>query len=189
MSRPRSEERQAEILAAATRVIASQGLAATTTSSIAKEAGVSNGSLFVYFDTKTALLNELFLVLKSEMGDAAFAELPGAAVREQVQHMWTRWLSWATTFPEKRRALAQLEVAEDITTESRRTVAAAQQDMADLIERARSGGPLAAAPLSLALALTSAMADATMDSLLRDPAATAEHVDAAFDAVWRVLAG
>lgn len=38
-----------------------------------REAGVSNGSLFVYFDTKSVLLNELYLALKTEMAAAATA--------------------------------------------------------------------------------------------------------------------
>ena len=39
-------------MAAAIRVISGQGLSAPTVT-IAKEAGVSNGSLFTYFETKS----------------------------------------------------------------------------------------------------------------------------------------
>ena len=67
MARPRNEDRRNAILSAATRVIASQGLGAPT-AGIAKEAGVSNGSLFVYFDTKATLLNELYVALKAING-------------------------------------------------------------------------------------------------------------------------
>jgi AcrR family transcriptional regulator len=190
MSRPRSDAKRTAILEAATRVISTQGLAAAATSAIAKEAGVSNGSLFVYFGTKTALLNELYVLLKTEMGDAAFASLPTSdPLRDQVGQMWSQWLSWAVINPEKRRALAQLEVAEDITADSHRAVQSAQRDMAELVERARSGGPMAAVPISFVMALTSSIADGTMDALIRDPAAPDARSAAAFDAVWRVLAG
>src|SRR5258708_23963874 len=118
MPRPRSEDRRNAILSAGARVIASQGLAAPT-AAIAKEAGVSNGSLFVYFDTKAALLNELYVALKTEMAAAATAGLDaGGDPREQVRHMWTQWLRWATSNPEKRRALAPPEVTDDITAAS-----------------------------------------------------------------------
>src|SRR5260221_14512139 len=121
MPRPRSEDRRNAILSAGARVIASQGLAAPT-AAIAKEAGVSNGSLFVYFDTKAALLNELYVALKTEMTAAATAGLDaGGEPREQVRHMWTQWLRWATSNPEKRRAPAQLEGADDITPGQHRT--------------------------------------------------------------------
>ena len=43
---------------------------------------------------------------------AAIAGLSGGSeLREQVRHMWTQWLRWAAANPEKRRALAQLDVA------------------------------------------------------------------------------
>ena len=62
-------------MSAAIRVIASQGLGAPT-ATIAKEAGVSNGSLFTYFETKADLLNHLYVELKAEMAAAAMDGLP-----------------------------------------------------------------------------------------------------------------
>src|SRR5690242_2036645 len=104
MAKPRSEDRRNAILSAAARVIASEGLAAATTAVIAKEAGVSNGSVFVYFDTKAMLLNELYLALKAEMTAAATAGLDaGGEPRDQVRHLWTQWLRWAAANPHKRR--------------------------------------------------------------------------------------
>jgi len=189
VARPRSENRRSAILSAATRVIASQGLAAPT-AAIAKEAGVSNGSLFVYFDTKAALLNELYVVLKTEMGTAATAGLPaGREPREQVGHMWTHWLHWATTTPEKRRALAHLEVSDEITAESHRTVGSALGGIAELLERSRANGPMQNVPLGFVLTLTTAIADATIDAMLREPAEAEARSSVAFDAIWRVLAG
>ncbi len=170
-------------------MVASQGLTAAT-AAIAKEAGVSNGSLFLYFETKAVLFNELYVALKTEMGEAAVAGLPAeGAPRELVRHMWERWLRWATTNPEKRRALAQLEVADEVTAESHRIVRHAQAGMAELLERSRDDGPMRDAPLGFVLTLASAMADATMDAMIRDPEMADAHSTAAFDAVWRVLAG
>src|SRR5947209_18442557 len=115
MPRPRSDDKRAAIIAAATRVIAAQGLGAAT-ATIAKEAGVSNGSLFTYFDTKADLLNQVYLELKTDMGAAILSGLPtDGDVREQLLHMWSRWLHWATANPEKRRVLAQLDVSDEIT--------------------------------------------------------------------------
>jgi AcrR family transcriptional regulator len=184
--RPRSEDRRNAILSAATRVIASEGLAAAT-ATIAKEAGVSNGSLFVYFDTKAALLNELYVALKTEM-TAATAGAAGEP-REQLLHMWTHWLRWATTNPDKRRALAQLEVADDITADSHRTVRSAFSGIADVLERSRANGPMQDAPLGFVLALTNAIADTAIDAVIREPAAAEALSSVAFDAIWRVLAG
>ena len=59
---------------AATRVIVTEGLRAPT-ATIAREAGVSSGSLFTYFDTKAELLNQLYLELKTGMAAAALEGL------------------------------------------------------------------------------------------------------------------
>ncbi|WP_432825492.1 TetR/AcrR family transcriptional regulator [Dactylosporangium sp. CA-092794] len=189
MARPRSQDRRNAILSAATHVIASRGLGAPT-AAIAEAAGVSNGSLFVYFDTKSALLNELFIELKAEMGTAAVRDLPtDAAPYEQVFHMWTRWLGWATAHPEKRRALAQLEVADEISEESHQLVRESQRGMAQVLTRSLAEGPMQDQPMGFVLTLVTAMADATIDAIIREPAAAEALGDAAFEAIWRVLGG
>jgi len=53
--RRRKEERPAEILAAALKTFSSKGFAATKLSEVAKEAGVSKGTLYLYFESKEAL--------------------------------------------------------------------------------------------------------------------------------------
>lgn len=99
MARPKSDDRRNAILAAAIRIIASQGLSAPT-ALIAKEAGVSNGSLFTYFDTKADLLNQLYIELKTETAFAALNALPnGEDVRSQMAHIWSGSLRWATSNP------------------------------------------------------------------------------------------
>ena len=91
MARPRSEDKKNAILAAATRVIAAQGLAAPT-SLIAMEAGISNGSLFTYFETKADLLNALYVELKTEMASAALCDLsPDKDVRDQMATTCSSW--------------------------------------------------------------------------------------------------
>src|ERR1700743_1975446 len=105
MPRPRSDDKRAAIMSAATRVVAAQGLGAPT-ATIAREAGVSNGSLFTYFDTKADLFNQLYLELKTEMGAAAVSGLPaGGNAREQLLSMCAGWLRWAIAHPENRRTL------------------------------------------------------------------------------------
>jgi AcrR family transcriptional regulator len=188
MARPRSDDRRNAILSAATHVIAAQGLNAST-ASIANAAGVSNGSLFGYFDTKAALLNELYVSLKTELGAVALEGVPvEREVREQMRHLWNQWLGWATSFPEKRRALAQLDVSDDVTAESHQIVSTGFGGIAALLERSRANGPMRGAPLSLVLTLTTAIAEATIDAMLREPDQAEVNAQIAFEAMWRVLA-
>jgi AcrR family transcriptional regulator len=188
MARPRSDGKRNAIMSAATRIIASEGLSAAT-AVIAKDAGVSNGSFFTYFETKAGLLNQLYIELKTEMGAAALEGLPSESdLRSQMLHMWRHWLRWAVSCPEKRRALAHLSVSDDITPETRTAAHQTMAGIAALLERSRKSGPLRHAPLAFVAALMSAVADTTMDFMISDPANADSHCLTAFDAVWRMLA-
>lgn len=175
-------------MSAATRVIAAQGLSAAT-ATIAKQAAISSGSLFTYFDTKADLLNALYLELKAEMGTAALGGLPaGDDLREQLLHMWSRWLSWATAYPDKRRALAQLEVSDEVTALTHRAAGQSMAGIAAILERSREHGPMRDAPLAFVVALANAIADATIDYIISDPDHADTHARAGFDALWRMIA-
>ena len=51
----RKEDRPGEILAAALKTFASKGFTATRLDEVAKEAGISKGTLYLYFESKEAL--------------------------------------------------------------------------------------------------------------------------------------
>ncbi len=188
MARPRSDEKRDAIIAAAVRVIAVHGVSAPT-AAIAREAGVSNGSLFNYFDTKADLLNQLYMELKAEMGAAALDGLPAERdVREQLFHIWSHWLRWATSSPGKRRALAHLDVSGDITPDSRRIASQALSAVQEVLKRSYRDGPLRDAPPGFVIALMSALADTTIDFMVRDAAHADAHATIAFDALWRIVA-
>jgi len=175
-------------MSAAIRVIASDGLGAST-AAIAKEAGVSNGSLFTYFETKAELMNKLYVELKTEMAAVALDGLPiKSDIRKQVFHMWRNWLRWAASHPDRRRTLAQLSVSDEITPESRQTGQRAMAGIAKLLERSRENGPMRDAPLGFVVTLMNALAEATIDYIIRDPANADAHSEAAFDALWRMVA-
>jgi AcrR family transcriptional regulator len=187
MARPKSEDKRDALMAAATRVIAAQGLSAPT-AVIAREAGVSNGSLFTYFETKADLFSQLYLELKTGMAAASLDGLAAQApLREQLSRMWSNWMRWATSNPGKRRALALLSVSDDIAQDSRAASHQAMADVAGLLERARAGGPMRDVPMEFVVALMNALAEATMDFMVTDPASADEHCQAGFDALCRML--
>jgi AcrR family transcriptional regulator len=190
MARPKNDERRNAIMSAATRVFALHGLSAST-ALIGKEAAVSNGSLFTYFETKSDLFNRLYLELKEEMVSAITDGLDPEHddPRELVLHMWNNWIGWAMSHAEKRRAQALLAASDDLTTETRE---AAHQKMAgvlDILERIRKNGPMSDSSLRFVAALTNAMTEATVDFMLRDPGNADAHSRAGFEAVWRTLGG
>lgn len=188
MAKPKSDDKRRAIVSAAIQIIASQGLGAAT-ATIAKEAGVSNGSLFTYFETKADLLNRLYIELKAEMAAAAVAGLPADSdLREQLRYVWVHWLHWATSCPEKRRVLAHLDVADEITAQSHQIAGQTMAPIATLLEQVSEQGAMRGAPLEFTVALMSGLADATIDFMIRDPADAEKHCTAAFEALWRMVA-
>lgn len=186
MARPQSDERRNAIMAAATRVIAAQGLSAPT-AAIAKEAGVSNGSLFTYFATKADLLNQLYLDLKTEMGAAAVRGLPIESGHGQLLQMWRNWLRWAASSPEKRRTLKHLSVSDEITAETHLAAHQKMTGIASIFERTRQAGPMREAPLAFVAALMGAIADTTIDFMIAEPAKADEHCTTSFEVLRRML--
>jgi AcrR family transcriptional regulator len=188
MARPRSDDKRSAIMTAATRVIVTQGLSAPT-AVIAREAGVANGSLFTYFETKSDLFNQLYLELKSGMASAALEGLPAnAELRDQFLHLWSNWTTWAVSNPDKRRALAQLTVSDEITPASREAGHKTMAAFGELLERSRANGPMREAPRGFVVAIMTSLADATMDFMVQDPANADRHCKAGFDAMWRAIA-
>ena len=188
MARPRSDDKRNAIMAAAARVIVTHGLSAPT-ATIAQEAGVSNGSLFTYFETKADLFNELYLELKTGMASAALEGLPAKAeLRKQVFHIWSNWMDWAVSNPEKRRALAQLGVSDEISPATRAAGHKTMAGIGELLERSRAHGSLRDAPMGFVVALMNSLAEATMDFMVHDPTNAKKHCKVGFDALWRVIA-
>ncbi|MDO3411548.1 TetR/AcrR family transcriptional regulator [Saccharibacillus sp. CPCC 101409] len=186
MARPRSDIKPSAIIAGATRVIASQGLSAST-AAIAKESGVSNGSLFTYFETKADLLNKLYVELKTEMAEATLEGLTDDRdLREQALRVWSQWLNWATSYPEKRRTLALLNVSDDITAESQQTASRAMTEVRKLLNRVSENGPMRDTPLEFRLSLMNGVAEATIQFMIHDPADADTHCTAGFEAFWRM---
>jgi hypothetical protein len=101
--------------------------------------------------------------------------------------MWRNWVNWAVAYPEKRRALAQLGVSDEITPASRNTGHKTMAGIAALMEQGRANGPMRHAPFAFVSALMSSMAEATMDYMVQDPANADEHCRVGCEALWRIL--
>ena len=184
MARPRSDDKRNAILAAAVRAIDRQGLSAPT-ALIAKEAGIATGSLFTYFETKSALFNELYLELKRDMVAAATDGV--RTLPEPLHPQWSNWMHWAVRFPQKRRVLAQLEVSDEIAAA---TLARGRQIMGDLVALlgpAHAHGAMRETSYAFVAAVVNAVAQATMDFMLSDPANAEHHCQAGGEALSRML--
>ena len=186
MARPRSEDKRNAILEAATRVFAKRGLTAAPTSEISKQAGIAEGTLFTYFETKDDLINALYRELKLELADAMMSGFPRKkSVRIRLRHVWDRYVSWGVANPDQRKVLAQLTVSEVLTKESRDAAGAPfvefQTTIRDAIEQRVFRSDLPAELISKSLV---ALGEATIDLTVSKPSNTNKYRDSGFQVFW-----
>jgi AcrR family transcriptional regulator len=186
VARPKSEDKRNAILDAATRLFAERGLTAAPTSEISKQAGVAEGTLFTYFKTKDDLINTLYREIKLELADSMMSDFPRKKnVRTRLRHVWDRYVNWGVANPKQRKALAQLQVSEALTKESRDAGGAPfvefQMMIRDAIEQRVFRNDLPVELISKALA---ALVEATIDLTVSNPSKTNKYRDSGFQMFW-----
>ncbi|SJN58295.1 DNA-binding transcriptional repressor AcrR [Vibrio ruber DSM 16370] len=81
-----------QIIEAAIRLFAQDGVGVST-AAIAKEASVSNGTLFNHFETKQMLIDDVYLFIKRNMADVILRQVNFSAPISEV--LFTQWIAFA----------------------------------------------------------------------------------------------
>ncbi|MDQ1407769.1 MAG: hypothetical protein QOG55_3398 [Acidobacteriaceae bacterium] len=186
MARPKSEDKRNAILDAATRLFAERGLTASPTSEISKQARVAEGTLFTYFKTKDDLINALYREIKLELADAMMSDFPRKKnVRTRLRHVWDGYVNWGIANPRQRKVLAQLQVSEVLTKESKDAGGAPFVEFQIMIRGAieqrvfRNDLPVELISKSLA-----ALVEATIDLTMSNPSKAKRYRDTGFQMFW-----
>jgi AcrR family transcriptional regulator len=187
MARPLSEEKRTAILLAATQAVASLGIAAST-ARIAKDAGIGEGTLFVYFASKDDLLSQLYLDLKAHLRNTITTGYPAEAdVKERFQHLWNRLIEWGANNPEKREAMRQLAVYEKITEAKRKAEDETCNDIQGMIEQDFRSGALREQPAAFLSGLMEALADMVFEMAAKDGGSLVECRRLGWEALWGAI--
>jgi AcrR family transcriptional regulator len=186
VARPKSEDKRNAIIDAATRLFAERGLTAAPTSEISKQAGVAEGTLFTYFKTKDDLINALYREIKLELADAMMSDFPRKKnLRTRLRHVWDRYVNWGVANSKQRKALAQLQVSEVVTKESKDAGGAPfvefQTMIRDAIEQRIFRNDLPVELISKSLA---ALVEATIDLTVSNPTKAKTYRDSGFQMFW-----
>jgi len=112
------QEQEDMILCAAAKCVQQTSLLDFTMSAIAKEAGVSNGTLFNNFATKQALFDAVYLFSKFHMAESLLNEIsPGDSLKRMFYILWKKTVVWGITFPKEHEVLCLLRSANVISSE------------------------------------------------------------------------
>jgi AcrR family transcriptional regulator len=186
VARPKSEDKRNAILDAATRLFAERGLVGAPTSEISNRAWVAEGTLFTYFRSKDDLINLLYREIKLELADAMMSDFPRKRnVRTRLQHVWDRYVNWGVANPERRKALAQLQVSEVLTKESREAGGAPFVEIQTMTSDAIKDRVLRDdLPVELVSKSLAALAEATMDLMVSNPSRANKYRSSGFQMFW-----
>jgi AcrR family transcriptional regulator len=187
MARPRSEDKRSAILAAAVEVMAELGESAPT-ARIAKLAGVAEGTLFTYFSSKDELLNQLYLAIKTDMGEVMLSAYPKkASVRARAEHVWRKFVDWGVANPQKRKVMAQLTMSGRVSEMSKNSGSRAFADVHLLLNESIANGALRDLPPTFVGAVMATLAEVTIDFMTREPAEAERYAAAGFNAFWNAI--
>ena len=186
MARPKSQEKRNAILAAAIELIAGQGLSVPT-ATIAHAAGVAEGTLFTYFETKERLLNELYVELKREERESIMSKYPAQAdLKVRARYVWDRYVDLGITHPSQYKVMTQLRLWDRLTEQTRRLGLEGYEALSPMLQECLTSGALKDQPSEFGVALLISMMNMTIEFILQHPEAD-RFRDAGFTAFWSAV--
>ena len=177
MNRP-MQHRPEEILAAARSVFAEEGVRVST-ARIAAAAGVSNGTLFNYFPSKQALVDALYVSIKTELAQAVGELDDTEPIERRMRQVWNRWLGWARRNRDAHLVVNLLHQAGLASAQAQAVGNAAIVGPVTVLNEAQKSGILVDLPLTYLGALIQHHLDQAVTSELDD-----RQAELAFHVLW-----
>jgi AcrR family transcriptional regulator len=177
------------ILEATRDLIAEQGFHGTAMSMIAEKADVGTGTIYRYFDSKEALITQLYLETKQQMGKAFLAgyseDLP---LRQRFRILWLNMLNYYLDHPNELAFLEQFDNSPYMKPEVQKVLAEFYEPVVGFFQYAFEEGVLRQMPLEMLATFTVGVAV----SLAKQHAAGAVVLDEnakelAMSACWDAL--
>tara|TARA_X000000950_G_scaffold28085_1_gene30272 strand:- start:39888 stop:40457 length:570 start_codon:yes stop_codon:yes gene_type:complete len=110
-------DKKEKILNAAIELFSEHGVGVPT-AKIAKNAGVSNGTLFNYFATKQELIDAMYLHIKYIISQAIINDIDFSAdVKEIFYNLWRGYIGWACTNPRDYTVIDLLNTSQILSPE------------------------------------------------------------------------
>lgn len=144
------------ILEATADLIAEQGIQNCPMASIAKHAGCGAGTIYRYFETKEALIEQLYLSISEDMSEYSLQNYPKeASVRARFDHIWGRFYDFLNLSPRNICLLDQLWASPLICTElQQRAMSDIHTEVISLLENAKESKCIKSIQNELLLTMT-----------------------------------
>lgn len=161
-----SMSKKDKILNAAISLFDREGLSVPT-ARIAKEASVSNGTLFNYFATKQDLIDGLYFDIHEKKAEILLSDINSeASLEDDFFKMWQRYINWALNNQSRYRVVRTLYYSNNLSEHSRKKVDALFERVTDIITDQMQQGYFIKVDPDYIAHLANAHLTATIDYLL-----------------------
>lgn len=114
---------QAAVLETTLRLISEKELQATSMSLISKESGISTGSIYHYFDSKEAIINELYKgIVKFHSEQILKGFYSNETIKERFQRIWENFIQFGINYPKGFQFIEQYSFSPYITDEVKKEI-------------------------------------------------------------------
>ncbi len=190
VARPKDNEKRQAIRDAVISVVIEGGLANVSVSKIAKRAGVSPGTIYLYFSNKEELIQQTYLDIKTDWFDTMFeAANSSDDSATRIRNMWFAMFDFVVANPNDFLFSETVGAAHLIDAANEASIAKKIKKLESVMTKAIKDGTLAKASVASIQAVLMAPAVQLAKAAARDkkkvkPALLRDT----FDIVWRGLA-
>lgn len=116
----KSIEKRTALLKATLNLVNNGGIQGASMSKVAKLANVSPATIYLYFESKQDMVNQLYLDVKASFAEAAFKEYdPEKSVKERFEKIWFNMADFKLNQKEEASFLSQCDNTPMIDEETR----------------------------------------------------------------------
>ena len=176
------------IIEAALKLFCEHGFQNTSTALISKEAGVATGTLFLYFPTKEALINALYMEAKKEL-NAYLKEgiTKQKTTKLKLHHVWIRANEWAIDNQYAFKFIHMFSSSPYISNVSRKKVASTADFAEKFVQAAIKEGTIARIAVPLFFSIFDGLWSSTVNHMatLRGTKNKQKIIEQSFEIFWK----
>lgn len=183
-------DKSQRLIESAIKLFAADGINATSTGSIAKDAGMAAGTLFNYFPTKEELIRSAYIECKKGMACTIQEEFEdGSSFESILRHSWARGIQWSLENPERHDFIHQFSRMPDLHDEKLEEQLAGEMNFFhEGLLAAQERGEVIRLDVKYLQMMFASWFDGTVRYLRTlEESARPEFMDASFEMIWRAM--
>jgi AcrR family transcriptional regulator len=190
LAQVKDAEKRRAIRDAAVAEVIDGGLSGASVAKIAKRAGVSAGTIYLYFPNKDELLQQVYLEIKTEFHDQMMAANDASApTADKIHNMWLSMFHYLSAHPNDFLFAEYVSAAKVLDAVSQSEVTAMSDQLASILRGAINDGTLGEAPIdSIVALLVSPATQLVRKSIVTNKAISRETVDQTYTMIWKAIA-